>query len=159
MGRQKWVVSVSGSYTSLHYHIVFSVKDRRPLLTPEIAPRVCEYIAGIVRRINGVPIIDGGTADHTHILCGLHQTLAISEALRHIKAGSSQWIHETFPAMADFAWQEGYGAFSVGVTGIERTKRYIENQDVHHQTATFQEEFLEFLARHDIPYDERYIWK
>jgi len=150
---------MAGSYTALYYHIVFSVKDRRPVLSPDIAPRIYEYIAGVIRVIGGVPIIVGGAVDHMHVLARLDKAYTVSNAVRRMKAGSSKWIHETFPDMKDFAWQEGYGAFSISVTGIDRTKRYIENQVVHHQTVTFQEELLEFLKRHNIPYDEAYIWK
>jgi len=138
---------------------VFSVKDRQPALTPDIAARIHEYIAGIIRAISGVPIIVGGPADHTHILTRLDKASAISGALRTIKANSSKWIHETFPTMKDFSWQDGYGAFSVSIAELGTIQRYIENQAVHHRTVTFQEEFLEFLKRHNVEYDERYIWK
>ena len=150
---------MAASYTALHYHIVFSVKERRPVLVPEIAHRTHEYISGIIRTIGGVPIIVGGTADHVHVLARLDKVLAISDALRNIKAGSSKWIHETFPGMRDFAWQEGYGAFSVSISALNRTKRYIESQEAHHRTVTFEEEFMKFLTLHDIPYNERYLWK
>jgi len=150
---------MSGTYTSLYYHLVFSTKNRQNLLTSEVTPRIYDYIGGIIREINGIPIILGGHTEHTHILCSLANTIAISESLRIIKAGSSKWIHQTIPSMKDFAWQEGYGAFSISVTGLDRVKGYILNQHEHHQTQTFQEEFLEFLHRHNIPYDPRYIWE
>lgn len=129
------------------------------MLTPDIAPRIHEYIAGIVRTISGTPVIVGGTDDHVHVLACLDKTSALSDILRIIKSNSSKWMHETYPEMKDFAWQEGYGAFTVSVTGIDQIRRYIEKQLAHHRTVTFQEEFLEFLARHNIPYDDRYIWK
>jgi len=150
---------MAGTYTSLYYHLVFSTKDRQNLLTPEVVPRIYDYIGGIIREIHGIPIILGGYTEHTHVLCALASTMAISDALRTIKAGSSKWIHQTNPSMKNFAWQEGYGAFSISVTGLDRVKAYILDQNEHHQRQTFQEEFLEFLHRHNIPYDERYIWE
>lgn len=98
----------------------------------------------------------GGMEDHVHILLSLPSTLSIAKAMQWIKGGSSKWVTETFRRR--FEWQEAYGAFSIGVTQIERTVAYIKNQETHHREKTFQEEFLEFLERHGIEYDERYIW-
>lgn len=149
---------MAGSFAALYYHLVFSTKDRRLLLQPDIAPRIHEYIGGIIHGLGGNSIIVGGVADHIHALSSIVKTVAVASALRDIKADSSKWIHQTFPEMRDFAWQEGYGAFSISVSGLDAVKRYIENQAEHHRTVTFQEEFVAFLERHQIPYDPRYIW-
>ena len=103
-------------------------------------------------------IIVNGVADHMHVLLALLSTLAIAKAVQLIKGGSSKWIHDTFPNQRTFAWQEGYGAFSVSVSQLDRTIAYIKNQAEHHRIKTFQEEFVTFLKRHRIDYDERFIW-
>jgi len=149
---------MAGSFASLYYHLVFSTKDRRRLITPDIAPRIYEYIGGIIRAKLGVSMLIGGMPDHTHILTSLDKTIAVADALRDIKSNSTSWIRETFPAFAKFSWQEGYGAFTVSPGELDQVKAYIAGQEAHHRTVTFQEEFLEFLHRYQIPYDERYIW-
>lgn len=100
----------------------------------------------------------GGIEDHAHLLLSLPTTISIAQAIQQIKGGSSKWIHETFPERRDFAWQEGYSAFSIGVSQVEDTVSYIRSQAEHHRRKTFQEEFLAFLKRHGIEYDERYVW-
>ncbi len=100
----------------------------------------------------------GGIGDHVHILLSLPSTLAISKAIQLIKGNSSKWMHATFPHMSHFVWQEGYGAFSIGVSQIDATVVYIQNQPSHHRRKTFQEEFLNFLKKHRIEYDARFIW-
>ena len=150
---------MSGSFTALFYHIVFSTKDRRPLLHRETAPRIHEYLGGIMLGMGGISIKVGGATDHIHVLGSISKTLAIASAIRDLKADSSKWIHKTFPALRDFAWQQGYGAFSISVTGLDAVKRYIEHQEEHHRAVSFQEEFLDFLQRHQIAYDPRYIWE
>jgi REP element-mobilizing transposase RayT len=99
----------------------------------------------------------GGTEDHMHILLSLPATLPVAKAIQLIKGGSSKWVHETFPSHKDFAWQEGYGAFSVSISQVEATITYIKTQEEHHRKKTFEEEFLTFLKKHGIEYDERYI--
>lgn len=99
----------------------------------------------------------GGTDDHVHILVSLPPTLGVAKAIQLIKGGSSKWIHDTFPAHQDFAWQAGYGAFSIGVSGQEAAIRYIQSQEEHHRKRTFEEEFLAFLEKHKIGYDKRYV--
>ena len=100
----------------------------------------------------------GGIEDHVHLLLSLPATLSIAKAIQLIKGVSSKWIHETFIDYKDFQWQEGYGAFSVGLSHIEDTIKYINNQKVHHRKQTFQEEYLAILKKHDLKYDKRYIW-
>lgn len=99
-----------------------------------------------------------GTEDHIHILAKLRQDKALSDVLRAIKANSSGWIHKTFPGLSAFAWQKGYGAFTVSTSQIEKAQRYIENQATHHQKVSFKEEYVALLKAHGIEYDERYLW-
>ncbi|MHB9110898.1 MAG: IS200/IS605 family transposase [Armatimonadota bacterium] len=145
-------------FACLYYHNVFSTKNRQPLLTADIRQQIYDYIGGIVRKEKGVLISVGGAEDHTHLLTSLYKTHAIVDDIRTIKAGSSVWIKETFPELSQFAWQDGYGAFSVSYQGLDRVKAYIAQQVEHHRTVTFKEEFIDFLARHGIEYDERYLW-
>jgi REP element-mobilizing transposase RayT len=100
----------------------------------------------------------GGTTDHVHVLLSLPTTSTVAKAVQLIKGGSSKWVHDTFEGLREFAWQEGYGAFSVSASLLEETIRYIENQSGHHRRKTFQEEYVEFLRRYGIDYDERYVW-
>ena len=100
----------------------------------------------------------GGVEDHVHVLLSLPSTMAIAKAMQLIKGASSKWVHDTLPEHRGFGWQEGYGAFSLGISQVNRTVAYIESQAEHHRKQTFQEEFLAFLKKHNIQYDERYIW-
>ena len=99
----------------------------------------------------------GGVADHVHILLSLPGTMSVAKAMQLLKGNSSKWIHETFPKLRTFAWQEGYAAFSLGVSGIEETRAYISNQEEHHRTRTYREEVIMFLKRHGLPFDEALI--
>ena len=146
------------SFASLHSHFIFSTKDRVPLIASGLAPRLYDYIGGIMRNEKGALLAAGGMADHVHLLVSLSRETSIAEMLRLIKAGSSAWVHETFAPLRQFAWQAGYGAFSVSHSNLDAVKDYIAQQAEHHRVRSFQEEFVEFLRRHDIPYDERYLW-
>ena len=147
------------SFVSLHHHLIFSTKNRLPLLSSEVQPRLFEYIGGILRAEGSVLEAAGGVADHVHLLVSLNKQLSISEVLRIIKASSSRWVHETFPdTMSGFAWQAGYGAFAVSHSHREKVRTYLSRQAEHHRKVTFQEEFIAFLQRHGIAYDERYLW-
>ena len=147
------------SYISAHFHCVFSTKERRRLITPELRERLWPFLGGIARQNKMKAIEIGGVEDHIHILLSLPSTLAISKALQLIKGGSSKWVHETFPEHRLFAWQEEYGAFSVSMSQLDKTIEYIKGQVEHHRKMTFQEEFLALLKKHRIEYDERYLWK
>lgn len=146
------------SYTCLHYHLVFSTKDRRPLIHTAWGDRLYAYIGGTVRAMDGILLRAGGTPDHVHLLCSLSKQTAVADALRSIKANASRWVHETIAEAKGFGWQKGYGAFTVSHSGLDAVRDYIDRQDEHHRRMTFQEEFLALLARHDVTYDEQYIW-
>ena len=146
------------SFVSLHFHIVFSTKNRKPFITDDLQARLHEYLGGIVRADAGRLLAAGGMPDHIHLLISLSKQIALADAVRTIKSNSSKWIHETFPTQVDFAWQAGYGAFAVSFSNLDAVKRYIANQAEHHRKRTFREEFVALLERHEIEFDERYLW-
>ncbi len=145
------------SCASCIYHCVWSTKQRRQLITPELQERLWPYIGGIAKQNRMKALAVGGVEDHMHVLLSLPSTLSVSKALQLIKGGSSKWIHDTFPALRDFGWQEGYGAFSIGITQVDDTIVYIERQAEHHRKRSYQDEFLAFLQRHAIEYDPRCV--
>jgi putative transposase len=149
---------MANTFTSLHYHMVFSTKNRERWITSDVEERIWAYLGGIAKENKVHPIQIGGTEDHVHLLLGAPASLAPSKIAQLIKGGSSAWIHDTFPNMKGFAWQDGYGVFSVSKSNIPGVVEYIRGQREHHRTRTFQEEYLAFLKRHEIQYDERYVW-
>lgn len=149
----------SMSYVSSYYHCVFSTKERRPLIGPQLRERLWPFLGGIARQNKMKAIEIGGVEDHVHILLSLPSTMTVAKALQLVKGGSSKWLHETFPEQHRFAWQEEYGAFSVSVSQLDKTIAYIKGQAERHRKLTFQEEFLALLERHRIEHDERYLWK
>jgi REP element-mobilizing transposase RayT len=116
------------------------------------------YLGGIIRNLQGQALRVNGMPDHVHLLVWLPPTVAIAEALRVLKANSSRWVHES-QGHSTFAWQAGYGAFSVSQSNVSRVVKYIEDQARHHHRMSFQEELLAFLKKNHIAYDERYIWQ
>jgi putative transposase len=147
------------SYVNLIYHIIFSTKDREPLITNEYQERLYEYIGGIIRAQGGIPLAINGVADHVHILAKLRQDKALSDLIRDFKANASSWMHNIFPEQKDFAWQNGYAAFTVSASQIPEVSRYIANQEQHHQKRSFRDEFIAFLQANEIEFDEKYLWK
>jgi putative transposase len=148
---------MANTYTALHYHIVFSTKGRRPWIRQEIEQRIWEYLGGIARANDLKPIKIGGIEDHIHVLLGTPPTIAVSKIVQLIKGGSSGWIHETFPELRDFAWQDGYGAFTVSKSALPDVTTYIANQREHHGTRTFEEEYLAMLVLNGVEYDKKYV--
>ena len=142
----------------MYYHIVFSTKLRERWLADEVAERVWAYLGGIARENKMTALQVGGIEDHVHILLGAPPSIAPSKAAQLIKGGSSKWIHDTFPKLRGFAWQDGFGAFTVSKSNVSEVIRYVQDQREHHRTRSFQEEFLMLLQRHGIEYDERYLW-
>ena len=148
---------VPDSYTNLLYHIVFSTKDRRPLITPDYEPRLYEYLGGTIRQLGGVSLELNGTEDHIHLLTKLRPDRAVSEVLRELKSNATGWMHDVFPRLEDFSWQRGYGAFSVSQSRVESVRKYIERQKEHHQKISFRDEFIQFLQENKIEFDARFI--
>ena len=149
---------MSQSYCNLLYHIVFSTKRHEPWVAPDTRSRLCPYMGGAIRNEGGSALIVNGTADHVHILARLRQDKPLSDVLRAIKANSSRWIHKKFPRLSDFAWQAGYGAFTVSESQLDKVHRYVLNQERHHQTFSFKAEFVSLLKAHGVEYDDRYLW-
>ena len=149
---------MANTYTSLHYHIVFSTKNRQRSIAQGIEQRVWEYLGGIARRHKLTALQVGGTEDHIHALVLAPPTISPSQIAQLLKGDSSKWIHDEFRALHGFAWQDGYSAFTVSKSNLPEIVRYIQTQREHHRKKTFQEEYLEFLQKHGIPYDERYLW-
>jgi putative transposase len=145
------------TYTNLLTHIIFSTKDREPLISVSIRDDLLAYIGGIVRELRGTLRAAGARPDHVHLLCSLPPTEAISDVLRVVKANSSLWLHR-HRGFRGFEWQTGYAAFSVSHSQAPAVVQYLSEQDKHHRRLTFQEEFVAFLKKHAIAYDERYIW-
>ncbi|MCW5550888.1 MAG: IS200/IS605 family transposase [Verrucomicrobiae bacterium] len=147
---------MSSTYLSLHYHLVFSTKNREALIAPEWRARLHEYLGGTVRGLGGFPEGIGGVADHVHLLVGLKATHCLSDFMRELKKASSTWVHEEIGLRA-FAWQEGYAAFTVSATAREGVKRYIANQEEHHRVKSFREELIEMLNKAGVEYDPKYL--
>lgn len=145
------------THLSLHYHVVFSTKNRAPAIALAWRERLHAYLGGVVRNAEGVPEAIGGVADHVHLLIGLRATSCLADVVRDVKAVSSRWVHDEIGAQG-FAWQEGYGAFTVSASQRGAVNDYIARQEEHHRKRTFQEEYLELLERSGVDYDERYLW-
>jgi len=144
------------SLTNLLIHAIFSTKDRAPVIRPEFQDNLFRYMGGIVRQIGGKALIVGGTADHVHILLELPATLAVADAMRLVKTNSSRWVNRKHAR--GFAWQAGYGAFSVSRSNLSAVAKYIAEQQQHHARMDFKQEYIQFLKKHGVVYDERHIW-
>ena len=145
------------THLSLHYHLIFSTKNRHPLIDEAWRGRLHSFLGGAVRNLGGTPEAVGGMGDHVHLLMGLRANHTLADVLRDIKSASSHWVHDTV-GVRGFGWQDGYGAFTVSASLIERVKIYIAHQEEHHRKKTFQEEYVEFLKQSGVEYDERYLW-
>jgi putative transposase len=148
---------MANTYTSLIYHVVFSTKDRRPIIKDTLQRDLYAFIGGIIRAEGGTMVEIGGIADHVHIVTKLKPGTALAALVRAIKAKSSKWAKEREPRL-QFAWQRGYGAFTVSESRLEAVRSYVRNQEEHHRTRSFQDELIRLLARHGIAYDERFLW-
>jgi putative transposase len=146
------------TFTRLLTHIIFSTKDRRPFLDADLKSRLFPYLGGIIHAHGGKALIINGPADHVHILASLAAKHSLSNLMRELKADSSGWVRKNFPGQKSFSWQIGYGAFSVSHSNLMEVKKYIANQEEHHQKISFQEEFVVFLKKHEIQYEERFLW-
>jgi putative transposase len=146
------------SYTNLLYHLIFATKDRRPLITPSLRAELYPYIGGIIQHERGVLLEIGGMPDHVHLVARFRADVSVADMLRLIKSNSSKWANERRDLTSGFAWQPGYGAFSVSESQLPEVRQYVQRQEEHHRQITFQEEFVAFLKKHGIEYDERYLW-
>ena len=149
---------MSQSLVSLHIHIIFSTRGREPLIDPDLAPRLYEYMGGVARNVGSMLVAIGGMPDHVHLLASLGRRPDVADLVRDVKSNSSRWVHESFPDRARFGWQAGYGAFTVSASQIARVKKYIARQEEHHRHRTFQQEYLAFLRVHEIAWDDRFVW-
>jgi REP element-mobilizing transposase RayT len=147
---------MSSTFLSLHYHLVFSTKERRPWIKDDWRERLFAYLGGTVNGLKGVAQGVGGTADHVHLLVGLRSSHCLADFMRELKKASSIWVHETV-GVPSFAWQEGYGAFTVSATARDQVKMYIANQAEHHRMKTFREELEELLQRAGIEYEDQWL--
>ena len=145
------------SLSKVLVHLIFSTQHREPTIPEAIRPRLYAYMVGILDILKSPSLQTGGTRDHTHILFALGRTISQAEVVEQVKKGSSKWM-KVDGGVAAFAWQAGYGAFSIGESQVETVIAYIQNQEHHHKNLTFQEEFRRFLDRYRIVYDERYVW-
>lgn len=146
------------SLVNNYLHIIFSTKNRQPLIQPPVEAELHTYLGGVCNKLESQVIKVGGYTDHVHILCMLSRKIALMKLLEEVKSHSSKWMKTKGDAYRNFYWQEGYGAFSVNPSEVETAVGYIANQHEHHRKKTFQEEYLAFLKKYKVAYDERYIW-
>ncbi len=144
------------SLASILVHLIYSTKNREPFITPEIESELHPYLASVFRAMECPSIIINGTADHVHSLFRLARTVALCDVVEEVKKRSSKWIKTKGPEFAAFQWQAGYGAFSIGESGVPAVKQYIAGQKEHHKTKTFQDELRTFLKKYGVEYDEQY---
>ena len=147
------------TFSNLVVHVIFSTKDRRPLINPEIKKRLFEYMGGIIREEGGNLLAINGPEDHVHLLFKIPHAKSLADLMRVLKTNSSRWVHEIWGKRGGFAWQAGYGVFSVSESNVPSVSRYIADQEEHHKKVSFKEEFVAFLKNHGIEYNERYLWK
>jgi putative transposase len=150
---------MASTFTNLLYHIVYSTKYRRNQIDESLREEMYRYIGGIIREHGGVQLEIGGMPDHVHILAKFSPHIAVSEMLKLIKANSSKWVNQRDDRRERFAWQTGYSAFSVSESQVPKIRRYIQDQPEHHKVRTFRDEFIEILKRHNVDYDERYLFE
>ena len=146
------------SLSKLYVHLIFHIKYTSVKIREADEQRLYSYMGSVIKTNNSIPIVIDGVEDHVHILCAMSKNIALAKLLEEIKRHSSRWIKDIDNYYKTFAWQGGYGGFSVSPSLHDRTKRYIENQKKHHKKVTFQEEYLMFLNEYGIEYDEKYLW-
>jgi len=147
------------SFTGIYLHIIFSTKNRTRILSPELRDRLFPYMGGLIRERNGDALLINGVEDHVHILTRFPATITLSDFLRDVKSISAGWVRDLFPDKREFGWQTGYAAFSVSRSNVETVRDYIARQEEHHMRKTFEQEYLEFLERHGIEYDPRFVFE
>jgi len=148
---------MSQSLANIIVHIIFSTKDRRLLISDEVRPKLHGYLAGILNNLKSPAIVMNSVADDVHILCVQSKNFAASKLIEEIKKSSSKWMK--LNGCPKFAWQSGYGVFSVSPSNVDSVRKYIEDQERHHRRTTFKDEFRKFLKKYNVSYDERYVWE
>ena len=147
------------SFAQIYLHLVFSTKGRQPFLDDrEFRERVHEYLGGACNGLGCEVLQVGGIADHVHIACRFSRVLSVADFLKELKRQSTVWIKKTRPTLDEFHWQLGYGAFSISPTHVDPLVAYIRNQEAHHRTESFQDEFRRLLKKNGLEWDERYVW-
>jgi REP-associated tyrosine transposase len=149
---------VAQTLVNVLVHVIFSTKGRRHFIKPDIQSALYAYMAATLRNLDSPCLAIGGTSNHVHLLTTLSKKSALSEMVGELKKSSSKWIKTKGPAYRSFAWQEGYGAFSIGQSQVAVLKRYIAHQEEHHRTKSFEAELLETLTKYEVAYDDRYLW-
>ena len=147
-----------GAYTQLYVQMVFAVKNRDAVLHKPIRGRVFEYIGGIITEMKHKTLVVNGVSNHVHVLLGLNPNISISDTIRDIKRSSSLFINAEKLCVGKFAWQEGYGAFTYSRSQLNNVYKYIQNQEEHHKMVSFREEYISFLKKFEIDYDERFLF-
>ncbi|HEX8162453.1 MAG TPA: transposase [Pyrinomonadaceae bacterium] len=149
---------MAGKHLSVLVHFIWSTAGREPWIDPEWRGRLYGYIGGVLGHKNAKLICAGGVYDHVHLYTSLPSTATLAELVNAMKANSSRWVHETLPQLRAFAWQKGYGAFSVSKSAEGQLIEYIRHQDEHHRRRDFRDELVALLEKHEVDYDERYLW-
>jgi len=150
---------MSHTYYQQFYHLIWSTKDRKPLILESHQNRIYTYLGGVFRSLKCYPIQIGGMTDHVHALVIIPPTVLVVEAIRNVKVSTSKWISQNFSEIQEFSWQEGYGSFTVSSSHKEMVTNYIQNQKIHHQKYDFKTEFIKILKKYEISFDEKYLWK
>jgi REP element-mobilizing transposase RayT len=145
------------SYTYLNYHVVSGTKNRQAIISPELLPRLCQYMGGIVRNLGGHSIEFNGMEDHMHMVLSIPPTIAVAKFIGDLKANSSGWIHDEFPNMRDFGWQDGYSIFTISPSVLPSVVKYVQGQQEHHKKMSFREELIWLYKNHGITFDEKHI--
>jgi putative transposase len=146
------------SLARLHIHLIFSTKNREPVLLDSVHDSLHRYMATVLQNLGCPPVLINSVTDHVHILFELGRTVAVSNAVEQVKKTSSKWIKTQGSEFTRFAWQAGYGAFAVSQSNVTTVRQYIAGQQQHHRKKSFQEEYRAFLQRHNVPFDENYVW-
>ena len=146
------------SLSNILLHLVFSTKDRRPWLDDSVCERLHAFLSGAVRQVGCEAYRVGGVEDHVHLAVRLSRTLSVADLVKEIKTASSKWLKTQGDSRREFSWQQGYGAFSIGMSQKAALLQYIDSQEQHHRACSFQDEYRAFLVKYGIEYDERYVW-
>ena len=150
---------MANTYTQIHIHVIFAVQNRQSLIRSEWSDDLYKYITGIVQNYDHKVLQINGIADHVHILIGFRPNQSLSELMKYVKQDSAKWINHNEFVNGRFSWQKGYAAFSYSASQVPQVIRYIQNQERHHKKKSFREEYLDFLEKFDVDFDERFIFK